>query len=716
MPTTDLSLRTAANARDMPPEDDKRPLRILIAAARKTLKAALACLASSQHNSWYDLHTADHQGIVAALAGDRFDVHLLDPDAFHRLSDLPAELRQRVQRATILLTDLEAPGREVLSCFGHLPRPRLNTHSLDHLVWQLARQHRLDTERPPALPVFEVLLNLARMRLDAEGDLSAALRPLVEASAEAIGSGRVTIWAFRDHPKRLLSLNLYDRGPAAHSSGLEFPAALCPKYCMALEGHRILAIDDALNDPRCAELVPPYLSKVGIGALLDAPIYLDGQVVGLLCNAHFGGPRQWTEQEKTLAATFADYVQLVFMAHRRHQAEQALRVNQQALAAGQKMEALGRLASGLVHDFNNLLLVIGGNAQILERRQQQPAPAVPDPGKDARNLRNILDACSRAEHLARRLRSLGRQGTDHRQWVELGALLDESERLISSSVGPNIRVTVERHTLPVWVHIEPADLQSALINLASNARDAMAAGGNLDLSLRVEPVPQAKRGEARAIIAVRDNGPGMSAEVRERAFEPFFTTKGPEQGSGLGLWNVYNCLLAYGGSTEIDSVAGKGTQVSLILPATTEPPSIEQAPPRLLQAAVGTGNILVVDDDPEVRRTVQDMLEFLGYQVHAVGDAESAIATWRATAPTFDLILLDLGLPGMSGLDCFRALRAHDPGVVCVVMSAGADDRLVATCLAEGAASMLAKPFSLTVCAQTVQGLLTGTHPTPPSR
>lgn len=715
MPTTrpidQSSDRLSNSPSETVAEEVRRPLRILVVAGKKALRTAVACLASSRHCSWYDVHSQSHDGLIKALSGERYDAHLFDPDAFHRISDLPAELRNRVQRATILITDLEAPGREVLSCFGHLPRTRLTTHSLDHLIWQLARQNRLDQDRPPSLPVFEVLLNLARMRLDAEGDLSAALRPLVEASADAISSGRVTVWAFREHPKRLVCLNLFDRGPAEHSSGLEFPAALCPNYCMALEGHRILAIDDALHDERCAELVPPYLSKVGIGALLDAPIYLDGQVVGLLCNAHFGGARHWTEREKTLAATFADYVQLVFMAHRRHQAEQALRVNQQALAASQKMEALGRLASGLVHDFNNLLLVIGGNAQILERRQEQGIPAT-----DGRHLRNILDACSRAEHLARRLRSLGRQGTDHRQWVELGHLLDESERLISSTVGNHIVVTVERHALPVWVHIEPADLQSAMINLASNARDAMTHGGELAIRLQVEPLPTAPNGEARAIIAVRDTGPGMAAEIRDHVFEPFFTTKGAEQGSGLGLWNVYNCLLAYGGNAEIDSAPGKGTEVRLILPATTQPPAQEQPPPRLTAPAAGSGNVLVVDDDAEVRTTVSEMLEFLGYQVCAVGDAETAISTWRSAQPAFDLVLLDLGLPGMSGLDCYRAMRAHDPGVVCLVMSAGADDRLVATCLAEGAAAMLAKPFSLTTCAQTIESILTGQVPLAPTR
>ncbi len=110
------------------------------------------------------------------------------------------------------------------------------------------------------------------------------------------------------------------------------------------------------------------------------------------------------------------------------------------------------------------------------------------------------------------------------------------------------------------------------------------------------------------------------------------------------------------------------------------------------------------------------MLEFLGYQVRAVGDAEAAIATWRSAQPAFDLVLLDLGLPGMSGLDCYRAMRAHNPAVVCLVMSAGADDRLVATCLAEGASAMLAKPFSLTTSAQTIESILTGNVPLAPTR
>jgi signal transduction histidine kinase len=427
--------------------------------------------------------------------------------------------------------------------------------------------------------------------------------------------------------------------------------------------------------------------------------------VGLLCHAHFGSPRQWTEQEQTIAANLADYVQILYMAHQRSSAEEALRLNQQALAQAQKMEALGRLSSGIAHDFNNLLMVISGNAQMLERKTERGA--APDP----RYLRNILDSCERAESLARKLLTIGRRSTGTPQWMELNTVVAEISRLLGPGLGPGIAMHLTPASTPVWVHADNDELQSALINLATNARDAMPHGGELHLSVEAADTaslpPELDRVLAPYVcLTVRDTGVGMPPEVMARAMEPFFTTKGPERGTGLGLWNVYNSMRSHHGHLAIDSALGRGTSVHLYLPFITEPPAILDAAAPTLGGGARAGRILLVDDDLAVQRTIADMLSFLGHQVTVCADGASAVERYRADPDTIDLVLLDLGMPGMPGDQCLRALRAIDPGCRCLVISGNITDQVANDCLRDGALGIVPKPFSLTACAQAVEKAL----------
>lgn len=690
--------------RETLPESERRPHRILVAAQSDVGNSLLNCLTSSAHASWYKVTTAGSaEDVVRLLTAEPAEVNLIDEWANTIINRLPIEQRQRIHRMSVLITDLEAPGISALTCFASLPRSRLTRHSLDHVVWQAIRQAGVQPIKPTAPAVFDVLKNLARLGLTESSDLSSAMRPITEAGAEIIGADRVSIWRFEGAPKQLVCLDMYDRKPGTHISGMANPASNIPVYSMALENHRILSMEDALHDHRCAELLP-YLQQSGIGALLDAPIYLDGKVVGLLCHAHFGSPRRWTEREQTIAANLADYVQILYMAHQRHKAEEALRINQQALAQAQKMEALGRLSSGIAHDFNNLLMVISGNAQMVERKIQR------DPQPDPRHLRNIIDACERAESLARKLLTLGRHSSGKPQWLELNKVVDEVSRLLGPGLGPSVAVHVEPGS-PAWVHADSDELQSALINLATNARDAMPNGGELRLSVAPADPTLMPRELERNLgpftrITVRDTGMGMSPEVQARAMEPFFTTKPADKGTGLGLWNVYNCMRSHHGTMVLVSAPGQGTAVHLYLPTVATPPAIlDQATPVRTGAATA-GHILLVDDDVAVQRTIADMLVFLGHEVTVCTDGASALERFRSAKGRIDLVLIDLGMPGMPGNECLRALRTIDPGCRCLVMSGNVSDQLANDCLRDGAFGIIPKPFSLTACAQAVEKAL----------
>lgn len=690
--------------RETLPEAERHARRIVVAAEPAIRQVLLDCLTTSTHAPWYAVSVATNaEEVIRLLSSESAEVCLLDEWANRLLGTLPNGQRQRIQRLTVLITELDAPGIDALTCFATLGRSRVTRYSLDHMVWQAIRHTDVPGSRPAAPAVFDVLKSLARLGQTDAGDLTTSLRPLTEAGAKLLGVDRVSIWRLEDGPKRLTCLDMYDRQPGVHANGMTNPASNLPAYLMALENHRILPMDNAQQDPRCAELLP-YLTQAGIGALLDAPIYLDGKVVGLLCHAHFGAPRQWTEQEQTIAANLADYVQILYMAHQRQQAEKALRVNQLALAQAQKMEALGRLSSGIAHDFNNLLMVISGNAQLSERKAQRSLP--PDP----RHLRNIVEACSRAESLARKLLTLGRHNPDTPHWLELNQLVSEVAHLLGPGLGAGIALHVATGA-PAWVHADNDDLQNALINLATNARDAMPNGG--ELRLTVEPAdPALLPRELDAglgpftRLTVRDTGTGMTPEVQARAMEPFFTTKGPDKGTGLGLWNVYNCLRSHHGHMTIVSSPGVGTAIHLYLPTIAVAPATPHAAPPIHTAHPHTGRVLLIEDDEAVHRIIADMLGFLGHQVTIFANGASAVERFRADPSAFDLVLLDFGMPGMSGSECLRTLRTIDPACRCLVMSGNITDQVAQDCRHDGALGILLKPFSLSDCAQAVEKAL----------
>jgi two-component system, cell cycle sensor histidine kinase and response regulator CckA len=346
-------------------------------------------------------------------------------------------------------------------------------------------------------------------------------------------------------------------------------------------------------------------------------------------------------------------------------AESALGEAREHLHRAQKMEALGRLAGGVAHDFNNLLGIILGYADLLVDELAS---------KSARErVEEIRGASLRAAELTGQLLAFGRRQALELRRVEIASLFAEAEPLLRRMVPENVSFRVELADDLGAVSADPAQLQQVLVNLALNARDAMPRGGELRITVRPERV-ESDRDEGTKVsagdyvrIEVADTGHGMTREVLEHAFEPFYTTKEAHEGSGLGLATVYGIVRQLGGHVWLESTPGRGARATVLLPRMDAEegariPVQGVAPPRKIR-------ILIVEDVEPLGRMIEQMLDGHGYEVTLADVPERALELASAAGADWDVLLTDLVMPGMDGVDLAQRMRTRFPGLRVVLMS-----------------------------------------------
>lgn len=356
----------------------------------------------------------------------------------------------------------------------------------------------------------------------------------------------------------------------------------------------------------------------------------------------------------------------------RRKAQEALDEAREALAQAQKMEAVGQLTGGVAHDFNNLLQAISSSLELIEQRL---AAGRTDIASFAATARAAVD---RAASLTRRLLAFARRQPLKPERADLNMLVVGLWDLLGRSVGEEVRLE-RRLAEPLWpIHADVNQIESALLNLVINARDAMPEGGcvtveTANVSLRPADLvnePGVEPGDY-AVLTVRDSGTGMPPDVLARVFEPFFTTKPIGQGTGLGLSQLYGFARQSGGFVRIDSAVGRGTAVHLHLPRdqdAAEQPEPAPAPTAIPAPPVGRagrGTVLVVEDEELVRMLLVEVLEGDGYTVQEAADGPAALARLAAAGPEakppVDLLVTDVGLPGLNGRQLAEAAQAHYP-------------------------------------------------------
>jgi CheY-like chemotaxis protein len=348
------------------------------------------------------------------------------------------------------------------------------------------------------------------------------------------------------------------------------------------------------------------------------------------------------------------------------------------------MEAMGQLTGGVAHDFNNLLTPIVGTLDLLQHKGLGGL-------REQRLIAGAAQSAERARMLVQRLLAFARRQPLQLIAVDLAELVAGMGDLVASTTGPTIMVEVDvAFGLPP-ADADPNQLELALLNLAVNARDAMPEGGRLRIALGQERVDA---GRGLPVVAgdyirlsVTDTGSGMDAATLARAVEPFFSTKGVGKGTGLGLSMVHGLALQLGGALTIRSEPGEGTEVALFLPVSG---SVRQEPvlaPTCAGPARRSGRALLVDDEDLVRHSTADMLADLGYDVIEAASGEEAVAMLD-DGVAFDLLVTDHLMPGLSGTELARLVRARRPGVAILLVSGYAETDGVASSLAR-----LTKPF-----------------------
>jgi PAS domain S-box-containing protein len=368
------------------------------------------------------------------------------------------------------------------------------------------------------------------------------------------------------------------------------------------------------------------------------------------------------------------------------------------LRHAQKMEAVGRLAGGVAHDFNNYLTAILGYAELLES-------SLPAGSPEARQLQEIRSAARRAADLTGKLLAFGRRQMLQPVDLDLNQVVAGLGSLVRRLLGETMTLEIALEPRPVWVHADRSQLEQVVLNLATNARDAMARGGRLVVSTALVGDPSG--GGARALLRVRDDGAGMTPEVQERIFDPFFTTKETGRGTGLGLSSVVGIVEQSGGGVRVESAPGRGSLFEISLPAIpppAQPPVESSTPPGAVE--IGRETVLVAEDEEAIRRVLTLALERGGYRVLSASSPRAALEVARAAAPPIDLLVTDIVMPELSGPELAAEIRRAGRPLQVLYISGYSEEVARRENALEEDARLLAKPFTTAALLSAVRAAL----------
>ncbi len=365
---------------------------------------------------------------------------------------------------------------------------------------------------------------------------------------------------------------------------------------------------------------------------------------------------------------------------RRHQLENELKHSE-------RLRSVGELAGGIAHDFNNQLMGIVGFAECLRNEKNTP--------EEVEYIKGILSSSERAGSLVRQLLAFSRKGLSHIAPFDLHHLIDEVIALLKRSIDRRIEIRRDFRAENSIILGDPSEMNNAVLNLALNARDAMEGSGTMTFAT-CENEPGVMT------LVISDTGRGMTPEVMEKAFEPFFTTKPLGDGTGMGLAAVYGTVRAHNGSISIDSSPGEGTSVSISLPLSDSPPGEQEVRKSLIDAPM-EGTILIVDDEEVVRTVLSKLIRSLGFEVLKASDGMQAVEVFGENKDKIKLVLMDMTMPRMSGVDAFTRMQEIDPEVRVIIISGHSAESTSSEMMKLGIRKVLQKPVRLSILSEAIR-------------
>ena len=432
-----------------------------------------------------------------------------------------------------------------------------------------------------------------------------------------------------------------------------------------------------------------FAEKIGAQSFLCCPIVCEGESLGILSVDNINTKKALVQSDMSLLMGIAPVIGIsirnaMYIERERQRADQ--------MRESQKMEAIGQLAGGIAHDFNNLLTAIIGFATLAQMKLDRSAPSFP-------YLDEVLVASERATHLTRGLLAFSRKQAINPQPVELNGIVERIEKLLRRLISEEIELVLRYSGEPLPVVADAGQIDQIIMNLATNARDAMDQSGVLTIEtssvqVAADYVPVYGYGAAGryARLSVGDTGKGMDEATKAHIFEPFFTTKEVGRGTGLGLAIVYGIVKQHNGFIDIETAPGKGTTFKVHFPlpqqeALSKPRAEEQQP-----TLRGTGTVLVVEDAPEVRRLTREVLESHGYRVIEAVDGEDAVQKFLQHQGAVKLVIMDVVMPKLNGKEAFERIARIRPGTKVLFTSGYTPDDVSRKGVLFGRDNFIAKP------------------------
>lgn len=486
-------------------------------------------------------------------------------------------------------------------------------------------------------------------------------------------------------------------GVALHDSELRIVrvnAAMATMTGLPASAHRGKTIDQIASDD-IVDVIKPMLQRVLMTSepVLNVPLS-DTNAADPMRERHF----LWSFFPVGLSGSTRGVGAVVLETTQYRQLEEQL-------LQSQKMEAVGRLAGGVAHDFNNMLTAVKSYSELVL------ADMSPDSQQGA-DMREIIKAADRATALTRQLLAFSRQQVLRPSIVDLNATIDGLCKMLQRVIGGNIELACVLGPDLWTVTADPTELERVIVNLALNSRDAMPDGGRLTIAtsnLRIDEEYANTHADAApghyAMIAVTDTGSGMSREVREKLFEPFFTTKGKGEGTGLGLSTVYGIVKQFGGFVWVYSEPGRGTTFKVYLPRADQAP-VRFTPTPRRNRRVGSETILLVEDNAEVRQVATRILRRNGYRVLEAVNGADALRVYESEPASVDLVVTDIVMPEMGGAELAERIREVQPDARFLFTSGYTEDAVMRQSFLTAGEAFIEKPFTPASLAQKARETL----------